>query len=1193
MLLKDFIGFNQNFKSSVNLYLSLNKIEKIDSYIPTSSSLSVLDEYLKADIEKKEQASILIGPYGKGKSLLILVLLGILTLERTKENRKVIDNLIAKIDQSDEIGERAAADINKAWDKKPFLPVILNSTNSDLNQAFHVALNDALKRAGLTDIAPNTFYSLALERINDWKDNYKNNYKEFERLVNGKDVKVSELVSRLNRFDSDALRLFMEIYPEITAGSKFNPLAASEVLPLYKDISDKLAENCGYSGIFIVFDEFSKYIEGQDQKLVGDSMKLLQDICELATNSDNSEISITLIAHKSIKEYGKALSQDVINAYTGIEGRIVDRYFITSSKNNYELIKNAIFKKKDIENIPVYDTLFSEARITEYYNLPAFKSNFNRDDFEKIVVKGCYPLNPISSYLLLNISEKVAQNERTLFTFISNDEPYSMARYIKENEDAHTWYIGADLIYDYFKGLFKQDVQNEFIHSVWLSAEYALGKSNSDDEKRVLKTLAVILAVNKYEELPATAEIIRLALASSVDDVNSILDDLEAKKAIYKKCATGTFAFKTRAGVELKNEIKRQRDLKGNNINYSDALMKITGKNFIIPRKYNSDRMMTRYFTNEYMSVDEFLNINDGRVLVDNDCLDGKVVTLYSFNAAKQADVKKHVEKLACNRLVVVSPNKKISVANRLRDYEIVEDIKKSGYLNDNYEILKREIPIIEDDIEAEIIDQLEKVYEENSDTKIFYYLDGLHSSNAGHEEDVVNKCCEELYKKCPVINNEIINRNVIRSAQTRKTRQNIINAIVSHNDNEDYYEGTNQEATVYRSLFIMTGIKGNKIEESPEMRNVIKEIDRFIDGCSDNRCKFSELVNLLTTAPYGIRKGVLPIYLAYVMSGRNEDLILYKDDEETGLTGDEIIDLVESPENYELYVSKSDIEKEQYIKALNKLFDVEESHNLTESRIKNIVICMQRWFRSLPQASRDLTDVNQIKKYSARKDTLVQLRDNLQRLRVNPYELLFSNIPQIYGTNDFNDVIRLLADSVEDYNSYMDSLLSEVTIRIKKVFDIEGNQDIYHALKEWYERQSSVSKDGLHSTELTTFMSFVENLSIFDDDEIARKMAKVITEVYIDSWNDGSLDRFTESLMKCKEEAESIKVEDNEGKAKLSFISSDGLPVVKYYERPKDDSGTILRNMLEDTMEDFDDMSVNDRVSVLLDVIEKVIKGD
>lgn len=1192
MLLKDFIGVNQNFKSSVNLYLSLNKTEKIDSYIPTSSSLSVLDEYLNATIYNKEQASFLIGPYGKGKSLLMLVLLGILTLERTSENKKVIDNLVAKIDCDDEIGRKTVDDIRDAWNKAPFLPVILNSTNSDLNQAFLVALNDALKRASLTDLVPDTFYSLALDRIDDWKKNYKDNYIEFESLLNKRHIKVQELVANLNRFNPEALQVFKQIYPQITAGSEFNPLAASEVLPLYKDVSDKLAEDYGYSGLFIVFDEFSKFIEGQDQKLVGDSMKLLQDICELAADSDHSEIFITMIAHKSIKEYGKSLSQNIINAFTGIEGRIEERYFITSSKNNYELIKNAIVKKRDLTNLPVYETLFSESRIAEYYNLPVFKSSFNKDDFENIVVKGCYPLNPIASYLLLNVSEKVAQNERTLFTFISNDEPYSMARFIKENKDSHNWYIGADLIYDYFKGLFKQDVQNELIHSTWLSAEYALGKTDSDDAKKVLKTLAIILAVNKEEELPATSEIIKLALSSSVDEVSDILDELETAKVIYKRRASGTFAFKTRAGVELKNEIKRQRGIKGDNVNYSDALMKISGENFVIPRQYNSDQMMTRYFTNEFMPVEAFLNIKDGSVLVGNNCLDGKIITLYSFNAARQAEVKKHVEKLASDRLVVVSPKKKMTSENRLRDYEIVEDIRKSGYLNDNNEILKREIPIIEDDIETELKDQLEEIYGNNSGTKIFYYLDGMHADTAGYVEKVVNRCCKELYKKCPIINNEIINRNTIRSAQTKKTRLNIINAIIGHNDSEDYYAGTNQEATVYRSLFVVTGIKGDN-NESQEMRNVIKEMVKFIDSCSDNRRSFSELIDRLTTVPYGIRKGVLPVYLAYVMSERKEDLILYRDDAEIELQASEIVDLVDSPESYELYVSKSDIEKERYIRALNKLFKVEDSRNLSESRIKNIVICMQRWFRSLPQASRDLTDVDQIAKYSANKDELMQLRDNLQQLRVNPYELLFKYIPQIYDTNDLDDAISQLANSVDDFDSYMDSLVSEIATRIRNVFDIKDGSDIYHTLKEWYEKQSSVSKDGLHSTELTAFMSFVESLNIFDDDEISRKLARVITEVYVDSWNDGSLDSFTECLMRCKNEAESIKDDSSEGKAKLSFISSDGQPVVKYYERPADDSGTILRNMLEDTMEDFNDMSVNDRVSILLDVIEKVIKGD
>lgn len=71
--LRDIIQFNSNFKTAINLYLSLNKAEKVLGYIPTKSSVSFLGEYLKAVLENKEQATLLVGPYGKGKSHLLLV----------------------------------------------------------------------------------------------------------------------------------------------------------------------------------------------------------------------------------------------------------------------------------------------------------------------------------------------------------------------------------------------------------------------------------------------------------------------------------------------------------------------------------------------------------------------------------------------------------------------------------------------------------------------------------------------------------------------------------------------------------------------------------------------------------------------------------------------------------------------------------------------------------------------------------------------------------------------------------------------------------------------------------------------------------------------------------------------------------------------------------------------------------------
>ena len=83
--LKDIVKFNSNFKTAVNLYLSLNKSKKVLEYIPTKSSVSFMGEYLKAVLENKEQATLLVGPYGKGKSHLLLVLLAILSMHRTSE----------------------------------------------------------------------------------------------------------------------------------------------------------------------------------------------------------------------------------------------------------------------------------------------------------------------------------------------------------------------------------------------------------------------------------------------------------------------------------------------------------------------------------------------------------------------------------------------------------------------------------------------------------------------------------------------------------------------------------------------------------------------------------------------------------------------------------------------------------------------------------------------------------------------------------------------------------------------------------------------------------------------------------------------------------------------------------------------------------------------------------------------------
>lgn len=65
MQLRDYVKFNSDFRDSVNLYLDLNKEDKIRSYIPTKSSVDILEQYLDAVLENKQHSTLLIGPYGR------------------------------------------------------------------------------------------------------------------------------------------------------------------------------------------------------------------------------------------------------------------------------------------------------------------------------------------------------------------------------------------------------------------------------------------------------------------------------------------------------------------------------------------------------------------------------------------------------------------------------------------------------------------------------------------------------------------------------------------------------------------------------------------------------------------------------------------------------------------------------------------------------------------------------------------------------------------------------------------------------------------------------------------------------------------------------------------------------------------------------------------------------------------------
>jgi len=827
--------------------------------------------------------------------------------------------------------------------------------------------------------------------------------------------------------------------------------------------------------------------------------------------------------------------------------------------------------------------------LSTYGLLPTyFKSNFLENEFKNIIFQGCYPLSPVAAYLLLNVSEKVAQNERTLFTFISNDEPHSMARFVNEHNIDMDWNIGADLIYDYFNLLFKKEVTNEYVHNIWLSAEYAIDKCESDDQKKIIKALAVVLIVNKEDEIPATEKYLKLCVNTS--EPEQAIQFLKENEYIYRKHSTDSYVFKTRAGSELKAEIRKQRELKGDNINYSKALLDVTGKYCVIPRKYNTDKMMTRYFIHEFMYVEDFLGINSAEALIGEDTLDGKVITLYSFTGIKQEVVKRHLLNLADKRLVVVCPKSGLKAQKQLKDYEIIRELRDNQTFTNNNEILKKELPLLLDDLTVELEQIISSVYEEDSEARVLYFNgESVKNAKAGNEESAVNECCLQLYTKSPIINNEMVNRASITTAQTKKARINIIQAILSHLDTPDFYVGSNQEATVYRALFDVTGItKGTPRED---IQLIIDEINEYVNSCCDCKIPLSCIINKLTKAPYGVRLGVLPFYIAYVFANRKEDIIVYFSNKEMQLTPDIIVNMCEHPEDYAVYVSKEDLQKEKYISELNLLFQVEDNRNLSTNRIKNIFICMQRWFRALPQVTRNTTNLDMYVEDEAMIRAMKYIKKAMQKIEYNPFEILFVEFPEAFEAESLEKTYKIMDDCKTYFDDYFRWIEEQTITAIYKIWNPKRKQDLFHTLKEWYENQSKRSKQGLYNGRMTNFMSCLELMNVYSDQDVASKIVKAVTDVYIENWNSGALEEFVDALENVKKEIESIRDESVSGELELVFTGRNGEKISKLYSHADESTGSVLRNIIEDTLEEYDDLSVNDRVSILLEMIEKIIK--
>lgn len=1171
--LLNLIQINRSFQKSVNLQLDLEDYERIGSYIPTRSSVAILKRYLEnVSGKNSNNATILIGPYGKGKSHLLLVLLAIL-----HGKHKEITSVTKKIAAVDEEAGKMLQAFNGKESKK-YLPVLISANSENtLNQSFIVALREALIRDGLEDVAPESNYSEAISIIENWKKNYPVTY---ELLKEKTEVKA--LVQGLKNQSRDALHEFKEIYPSLTSGSRFAPMMHADALKIYQQINRILVEEYGYSGMFLVFDEFSKYLEGHGIEHFADDMKTLQDMCELCNNSKR-QMFITMVAHKSIHEYTRGIDESVKNAFRGVEGRIYEIEFIVSVQNNYELIADTIVKREP-EFSAECGELFQKKEIRdlleESYSLPVFDKNFTQEEFIATIGMGCFPMTPICACALLFISEKVAQNERTIFTFLSDEGQGSLSWLLAKGQ---TGFIGVDKIYDYFKSLFRENNDQPLIHREWQKAEYAISKAETSLEVQILKAIAIIRMIHREDELPARDRVLRLSLACNKEEYEYAMQSLIKKNLLRYRNNVGIYDFRTDVGIDVEAHIERKMAELRDKIAVCDTLKRVSDFEYELPKKYNQKYAITRYFKYEYMEKEDFLRIRNSSYLFEEHAADGRILILLHVTDEDVSAIQKTLQDLKDSRIVVLLCTKSSLKEEGLLKYAAIRALKNSEDFIEGNEVLLQELSLYEEDLVYEINSALGQDYlPENGKVRIFG-TDAKACKNSAELNQMLSEICEAYYGFSPRVNHELLNIEVV-GAQYLKARNTVIRSLLLEEDCSKYLSGTSPDSMVYRATFVHT-------QKDLGCEKIAEEMNQFFSTCSGKRQSFADLYTCLQGKKYGARRGIIPLFLAKKLADIEGTAVIYLKNKEMEVTAETLNNVNDFPEKYELYIEPETVAKDEYLKGLEEVFCEKGSFALSkQSRINGIVLCMQKWYRSLPQYAMVANDYPQDVA-----EVITVLRGQLRRAEINPRELLFDKLPSGLQEEDYSCVLEKLKNAQEAMNQKLSQMILEMSQNVREEFDIAKEANLKAGLTEWYQKQSQAAKKHILSTRVSSLMNYLEQLQTNDEEEIIARLSRIVLDIYVEDWNDDSKEAFVTELHQIRIEVESIldKEEESGQKSRLILQDAKGNEIAKYYDADVTDSTSIyLQNMIDEALEDFGDtLEMNQKVAVLVQAIEKLLQ--
>lgn len=1009
------ITSKNKFKASVNIKLDLGSEWIQDRYIPTPTHLESLTGVLQGFFSDGNKSHILVGSYGSGKSMLGALIANIAS---KNVDTNVIDQLIDKFDKVNDDERTIIEILNKVKaTNKIYLPVVINGKQGRLREAVISSIHNLLNRYNLDFTTP-SFVEEIKSVINLWYENYLETYQQFDNMLKNENWDINSFIKDVQDYDTNAIEWFQSIYPSLTAGAELSLSYDHDITDYLSYILSELDKNG--LGIFLVYDEFGRFLQSIDKYETVEAMQDLQDIAELADHHESENFNVLLITHRNLKQYFLSYGEELQNEFNRIQGRF--RVYNTHSDP-------ATFIRLASEVTSEYRDKYTEEyefrnEIIKYDLFP----ELNGREMKSIIVDNSFPIHPVTMFTLPRLANAVAQNERTLFTFLESSEEGGLRRYF---ENQNTWYY-VDNLFKYFEPALQEFTNDSLIgrsYLKYLKVQKKVGNSSTSVfELQLLRLLTIWDIANLNNKQKLSKDFISFSLGWELQKVNEVIGILESKKLIRYSLFNDNWEIFEGSSIDINEKIEEKLNIGVKQERRLELLSEILENKYAYPKRYNDNKNMIRFATIHpiYSS-----NLTLERA---SDHLDGDMAILYIIPDLDSREIKEKIQKMSKEnkRLIFALPKKSLGdIEGKLSKLAAIEQLLEDKYFLNEDTIVEEELLKIKENLIFIIRELMEPIVEFKNSYWIHNGLELKIKSKLSLSEEL-SEIMDDVYNKTPIINNESFNRRNISKQQLNAAKE-VADSIISKKDNNGKFKGAAK--LIYASVVKNNSINEN--DESNEIKELRKSLMAIIRSGQDD---FIKLVSVFKRKPYGIREPNIPILLTSILKNEWKYIMFYHKDGSyiNGVDGDILYDrMLDRPENYTFSYQVVDKNYKEIIDIIDKCFEeYSDDHNESYHPTVRINRMLLKWFRKLPKitqktnkVSRDAVVFKQIiKKGEFEPDVALQELNNLninlelikriksecENYSKNHRERIENKIYELTKTSSFEDLSLLVKDQKE-----------------------------------------------------------------------------------------------------------------------------------------------------------------------------------